>query len=59
MNMKPSTEKTWKVLDIQVFMFSDLGTNGMDVVYSINRKGKHVRLTKIHGASVTNLRTNP
>jgi hypothetical protein len=57
--MKPSTGKTWKVLDIQVFMFSDLGTNGMDVVYSINRKGKHVRLTKIHGASVTNLRTNP
>jgi hypothetical protein len=38
--MKPSTRKTWKVPDIQVFMSSDLGTKGMDVVYSINRKGK-------------------
>ena len=46
--MKPSTGKTWKVLDIQVFMSSDLGTNGMDVVYSINRKG-----------NVTNFRITP
>jgi hypothetical protein len=42
--MKPSTRKTWKVPGIQVFMSSDLGTNGMDVVYSTRRKGKTCRL---------------
>ena len=57
--MKPSTGKTWKVPDIQVFTSSDPGTNGMDVVYFINQKGKHVLVTEVHGASVTNFRATP
>jgi hypothetical protein len=40
--MIPSTRKTWRILDIQVFTFNDLGTNGMDVAYSINQKGIHI-----------------
>jgi hypothetical protein len=42
MNMIPSIRKTWKTLDIQVFTFSDLETNEMAVVYSINLKGINV-----------------
>lgn len=57
--MRHSIGKTWKVLDIQVFMSSDLGTNGMDVVYFINQKGKHLLLTDVHGALITDFRTAP
>lgn len=46
--MIPSTRKTWKLLDIQVFTFSDLETNGMAVVYSINQKGTDVLFIGMH-----------
>lgn len=42
--MIPSTRKIWKFLDIQVFTFSDLETNVMAVVYSINQKGTTIPL---------------
>jgi len=48
MSMIPSTRKTWKVLDIQVFTFSDLETNGTGVVYFINQKGTDILLIGMH-----------
>lgn len=52
--MIPSIGKTWKILDIQVFTFSDPGTNGMDVVYSTNEKGRHILLTDTDVVTGTN-----
>jgi hypothetical protein len=40
--MIPSTRKIWKTLGIQVFIFSDLETKEMAVVYSINLKGINI-----------------
>jgi len=48
MSTIPSTRKTWKILDIQVFTFSDLEINGMAVVYSINPKGTDIPLICIY-----------
>jgi hypothetical protein len=56
MNTIPSTRKTWKILDIQVFTFSDLEINGTAVVYSINQKGADIPLIVIYVTTVSDLR---
>jgi len=54
--MIPSTRKTWKVLDIQVFTFRDLEINRMAVVYSIKQKGTDIPLIVIYVTTVSDLR---
>ena len=56
MSTIPSTRKTWKILDIQVFTFRDLEINRMAVVYSIKQKGTDIPLIVIYATTVSDLR---